>query len=348
VGAVFFSVVAFGHHHAAITGWLVCRWGSGYFAGAQQKGGEQQSAARAGEGGPTVLLRVGDFLSPRLAGWDHLLMDQDDPEKRIAELERQLAEQKRIAELERQLAEAKRAAGQVGDPQPVPPPSGPPPPPWPPESGSRKQWSGTWVSVNGGDFQQVGTSGAGSPLPPEAMQKLAAALQQGNLPMDQLAGFDGQLAGEIMRRAGLVDQAGFGARPTFAASAPSGFRPTRWDRALRLDSTADRVGAILGVGGGVLGGSVGGAAALTAVIPSSALWTSGIVCNSPYHLAYTTSNYSYKPGQSGTSVGFQCVSGDSSYPVNGFGIMALQAVPVLIVLCAVVALVLRYLLRKTR
>src|ERR1700757_2807236 len=34
----------------------------------------------------------------------------DDPEKRIAELERQLAEQKRIAELERQLAEQKRIA----------------------------------------------------------------------------------------------------------------------------------------------------------------------------------------------------------------------------------------------
>jgi hypothetical protein len=117
---------------------------------------------------------------------------------------------------------------------------------------------------------------------------------------------------------------------------------------LRLDSTADRVGAILGVGGGVLGGAVGGAAALTAVIPSSALWMSGIVCNSPYHLAYATSHYSYKPGQSGTSVGFQCVSGDSSYPVNGFGIMALQTVPVLLVLCAVVALVLRHLLRKTR
>jgi len=46
-------------------------------------------------------------------------MDQDDPEKRIAELERQLAAQKRIAELERQLAEAKAAARQdhvVGQP----------------------------------------------------------------------------------------------------------------------------------------------------------------------------------------------------------------------------------------
>jgi hypothetical protein len=34
-------------------------------------------------------------------------MDYEDPEKRIAELERQLAAQKRIAELERQLAEAR-------------------------------------------------------------------------------------------------------------------------------------------------------------------------------------------------------------------------------------------------
>lgn len=32
------------------------------------------------------------FLTPPLVEWNHLLMDQDDPEKRIAELERQLAE----------------------------------------------------------------------------------------------------------------------------------------------------------------------------------------------------------------------------------------------------------------
>ena len=40
---------------------------------------------------------------------EHLLMDQDDPEQRIADLERQLANQRRIADLERQLAEAKAA-----------------------------------------------------------------------------------------------------------------------------------------------------------------------------------------------------------------------------------------------
>jgi DivIVA domain-containing protein len=33
-----------------------------------------------------------DFCPARLPNWDHLLMDQDDPEKRIAELERQLAD----------------------------------------------------------------------------------------------------------------------------------------------------------------------------------------------------------------------------------------------------------------
>jgi hypothetical protein len=53
---------------------------------------------------------------PRLAAataseWDYSLMDEETPETRIAELERQLAEQKRIAELERQLAEARAAAG---------------------------------------------------------------------------------------------------------------------------------------------------------------------------------------------------------------------------------------------
>jgi hypothetical protein len=46
------------------------------------------------------------FLHTRLAGWDHLPVGQDDPEKRIAELERQLAEQKRMPQLERQQAEA--------------------------------------------------------------------------------------------------------------------------------------------------------------------------------------------------------------------------------------------------
>ena len=47
-------------------------------------------------------------------------MDEDDPEQRIAELERQLAEQKRIAELERQIAQAKGATDGQDFPTPAP------------------------------------------------------------------------------------------------------------------------------------------------------------------------------------------------------------------------------------
>lgn len=49
-----------------------------------------QFASRSAQ---TSFVRVG------LPGWDHLLMAQDDPEKRIADLEHQLAEQKRGAGL---------------------------------------------------------------------------------------------------------------------------------------------------------------------------------------------------------------------------------------------------------
>src|ERR1700738_4624265 len=39
------------------------------------------------------------FPTAAASEWDHLLMDQDDPEKRIAEVEGQLAEQNRGADL---------------------------------------------------------------------------------------------------------------------------------------------------------------------------------------------------------------------------------------------------------
>jgi hypothetical protein len=43
---------------------------------------------------------------------------------------------------------------------------------------------------------------------------------------------------------------------------------------------------------GAIGICVGGAAAVTAIFPSSALWMSAIVCRSPYQLDYSTSHYS--------------------------------------------------------
>ncbi len=48
-------------------------------------------------------------------------MEHDDAEARIADLERQLAEQKRIAELEHQLAQAKSDANAGGPPDDEPP-----------------------------------------------------------------------------------------------------------------------------------------------------------------------------------------------------------------------------------
>ena len=49
---------------------------------------------------------------------------------------------------------------------------------------------------------------------------------------------------------------------------------------------------------------------VTMLIPSSALSASGIVCNTPSHLAYSGS---LSLGH-GTSRGFQCVSGEAHTP----------------------------------
>jgi hypothetical protein len=81
---------------------------------------------------------------------------------------------------------------------------------------------------------------------------------------------------------------------------------------------------------------VGAAAALTAVFPATALWASVIVCRSPYHLDYSTSHYSYRPGQSGTSVSFLCVNGDAWYGVNEFALMALQSLLIGLVVSGIV------------
>ncbi len=67
------------------------------------------------------------------------------------------------------------------------------------------------------------------------------------------------------------------------------------------------IGPVIAMLGGVIGLCVGAAAAVTAVIPSTALWMSPIVCRGGYEMVYNTAHYSYKPGQSGTSVSFQCV-----------------------------------------
>jgi hypothetical protein len=74
---------------------------------------------------------------------------------------------------------------------------------------------------------------------------------------------------------------------------------------------------------GAIGLCVGFAAAVIALVPSSALWMSGIVCISGYRLVHNPA---------GQSVSFHCVDGDSSYDVEDLAVL-LQCVLVALVLC---------------
>jgi hypothetical protein len=66
------------------------------------------------------------------------------------------------------------------------------------------------------------------------------------------------------------------------------------------------------------------AAAGTAIVPSSASWTGGIVCSSPYHLVHETSQTSIGFTKTQTAVGFQCVNGTSAHDANTLSIFGLQ------------------------
>jgi hypothetical protein len=254
-------------------------------------------------------------------------MDQDDPEKRVAELERQLAEQKRVAELERQLAEAKAVGQGQQNPAPVqsqwPTPGMPPPPAPPPQTGPPIGWKGAWVSVDGGGFQQLGTPGTAGPLPPHTMEKVAEALGQVPSIRGQ-PGFPGQGGfGGQFRSPG---QGGFGPPPAVSGR---GFTIGRFGRFLTI--------IVLLV---VLIPSFVGGSFLSAVAPSSTMWMTRIVCSSPYRLSYS-SRYSYGGNgrSSGASSSYECVSGTHTYPVNEFAVIALQGWLIWLVLCGAVALV---------
>lgn len=255
-------------------------------------------------------------------------MDPQDPETRIAELERQLAQQKRIADLERQLAEAKSAAvvGQpVGQPAQVP---------------------AAQLAAIDEHARRLAQALAESrqPLGPQ-MAPLREALSRAVVG----AGLSQEQYREALARAGLraggtikvggqvVYQRCDPSDPVFLAPTVGrayaareyGYVPASRRRLVG----ADRVGAIIGMLGGGIGLCVGGAAAVTALIPSTALWMSAIVCGSGYEMAYNTSHYSYKPGQSGTTVSFQCVNGDDFYDVNDLAVFALQSLLAALVLC---------------
>jgi hypothetical protein len=274
-------------------------------------------------------------------------MDQD-PQQRIAELELQLAQQKRISDLERQLADAKAAAGggqSVEQPAEV----------------SAVQMAA--IDEHARRLAQALQADRGQPFGGPGAAPLREALSRAVVE----AGLSQQQYKDALARAGLraggtikvggevVYQRCDPSDPVFLA--PTGrraFAPQQFARGYgvqrglsapsRKRAGAGWAGVTVAMLGGALGLCVGGAAAVTALIPSTALWMGPIVCRSGYAMAYNTSHYSYKPGQSGTSVSFQCVSDGDFYDVNDLAVFALQSV--LAALLVFVALVIGGLVRR--
>lgn len=241
---------------------------------------------------------------------DYLLMDQQDAEQRIADLERQLAQQKRIAELERQLADARAGAGAgAAEPTPVSPA----------ELAAIDEHARRLAHALSAEGWPPGPSVA------PFREALTRAVVDAGLTQEQYrAVLDraGLRAGGTIKVGGqVVYQRCDPHDPVFLA--PSRLSGHPRFAAPRRNSVG--AGGIIGLLGGALGLCVGGAAAVTVAIPSSALWMSPLVCRSGYDLGYNTSNYSYKPGQSGTSVTFQCVGDADYYEANDLAVFALQS-----------------------
>jgi hypothetical protein len=274
-------------------------------------------------------------------------MENDDPEARIADLERQVAEQKRIAELERQLAAAKAAAGQY-------------------ENAGHTSQSFLVQGRNAGNDRGLHYAESlldglrtGQPSPsggPSAddlariREGLASAAAQAGMSQEQL---DNALRhASVTPNEGLSVvypqqntqfRAGSSAGPVFTSQSSfgsqRGFTRLKPSRGWTLPN-------VIGTVVGAIGGCVGGAAALTASLPSTALWTSAIVCGGSNKLMVNTSHYSYKPGQSGTNVDFQCLEVDGARDASFTAISALQTLVVGLALAGVLAL--GFLIRRMR
>jgi uncharacterized membrane protein YgdD (TMEM256/DUF423 family) len=254
-------------------------------------------------------------------------MDTDDPEDRIAELERRLAEQKRIAELERQLAEAK-AARQAQEGWQAPPfPDAQAAAGWGGEDRARQYAESLWEGLRSG-----GPVGPGGPSAPEMAQHREAfmrAAAQAGLSEEQIDNIFKH--GKATFKVGhSVVYSGSGAPPNYSApgfSAGTGPAPGLAEQVVSRRRAAggrrrpsgtrswgDRIAAIVGA----LGLCIGAAAALTATMPASALWMSPFVCDDEYQLAH--------------NVSFQCVGATGSYDVNSMTIATFQTLGCALVL----------------
>lgn len=266
-------------------------------------------------------------------------MENDDPEARIADLERQVAGQKRIAELERQLAEAKAAAGQY-------------------ENAGRAPQSFVVQGENDGDDKGLQYAESlldglrtGQPSPaggPSAddlariREGLASVAARAGMSQEQLDNALRHSSMTVNRGHSVVDpqqnnQFSFGSSAGPAFTSQSSFEGQRGFSRLK-PKREWTLPTVFGAVAGFIGGCIGGGAALTAAFPSTASWTSAIVCGGPNKLMVNTSHYSYKPGQSGTNVDFQCLAGDGAHDASFMLIGALQTLVVGLALAGVLTI----------
>jgi hypothetical protein len=241
-----------------------------------------------------------------------LLVVEDDPERRIAELERQLAQQKRIAELERELARARAAAG------------------------ADQPGRDSAAADHNAQSLLDGLRSDDPSAPDLANLREALKRAAGDAGMSQE-----QLDNALRNAHVTVNSSRSVVYPGMDSHATIRRRSMFVTRPRRGGST---VGGLVGALAGLFGICVGGAAALTALFPATALWASPIVCRSPYHLDYRSSSYSYRPGQSGTSISFRCVNGDAWYRVNELLLTVLQCLLVGLVVAGIVTAI--WLIRR--
>ncbi|OBR99694.1 MAG: hypothetical protein CK429_17460 [Mycobacterium sp.] len=100
----------------------------------------------------------------------------------------------------------------------------------------------------------------------------------------------------------------------------------------RFEDTVAKIALLCGI-------CAGGAAAVIALAPASALWTGFFVCGSGQQLAYGTARMTDRSWRTNTRVTFQCIGDGGGVDADLFTIYVLQAVLVAFVLGALLAAV---------
>lgn len=241
-------------------------------------------------------------------------VDQQDPEDRIADLERQLAEQQRINELQQRLADAKSDGVQSWSVSPSVQVGG---------FSSASEQKGMQYAEDLLNSLRSGTPNAAAGLQPADIDRLRAALSQAA----GQAGMSPEQLNEALKHANIdvrtshsVFYPGQGGAWNMVAWNPSPATGMSYSQPAFVARPRRRMGGLFTALAVILFVSVMFGSVGTLVMPSTALWTSAIVCGSPGQLTHT-SEYADRQGQ---SVDFHCAGADTHQSVNIFLIAVLQ------------------------